>query len=134
MLFMAGPQNLPKNDHVLQKVFELRPQLPAKFASSFKPWPKDRFSWTTSMKNWSKDTIPLGKPMMFVDINQPHDKLTTNACQKDFAYTTAPGNNKNHQKLNARKYDSKQKINPTGNSGLSVWEICQRNSNRDAKY
>ena len=134
MLFTAGGQNQPNNDHVLQRIYELRPNLPSKNVTSFKPWPKDKFTWSNGMKNWSKDKMPVGKPTFFVDINAPNDKqLTTAAFQKDFAYTSVPGNNKNNQKLNTKKYDSKPRVNPTGHSGLSVWEICQRNSKRNPK-
>jgi hypothetical protein len=134
MLFTAGSQNQPNNDHVLQRIYELRPNLPSKNAASFKPWPKDKFTWSTGMKNWSKDKMPVGKPTVFVDINSPNDKqLTTAAFQKDFAYTSVSGNNKNHQKFNTKRNDTKPRANPTGHSGLSVLEICQRNSKRNPK-
>ena len=134
MLFMAGGQNQPNNDHVLQRIYELRPNLPSTLATSFKPWPKDKFSWSSAMKNWSKDKMPIGKPTVFVDINTPNDKhLTTAACQKDFAYTSGSGNNKNNSKLNIKKTVTKPKVNPAGHSGLNVWDICQRNANRNSK-
>ena len=85
------------------------------------------------MKNWSKNNVPLGKPFQFVDINAPHDNLTTVACQKDFAYNSYLGNNKKTQRLNTKRGDTKPKSNPTGNSGLSVWDICQRNANKKNK-
>ena len=134
MLFMAGIQNQPKNDHVLQKIFELRPQLPSKLAFSFEQWPKNRFNWSNGMKNWSKENVPLGKPFQFVDINLTQDNLTTLACQKDFGYNSYLGNNKKTQKLNTRKSETKPKVNPTGHSGLSVWDICQRNANKKNNY
>jgi hypothetical protein len=117
MLFMAGGQNQPNNDHVLQRIYEQRPNLPSTLATSFKPWPKDKFTWSSGMKNWSKDKMPIRKPTFFVDINTPNDKqLTTAACQKDFAYTSGSGNNKNNSKLNTKKTVTKPKVNPTGHS------------------
>ena len=86
------------------------------------------------MKNWSKDNVPLGKPFQFVDINLTQDNLTTLACQKDFGYYSYLGNNKKSQRLNAKKTDKKPQNNPTGNSGLSVWDICQRNANQANKH
>ena len=133
MLFMAGQQNQPKNDHVLQRIYELRPRLPSKLSTSFEPWPKNKFTWSDRMKNWSKDSIPVGKPVKFVDIATSHDCLSTVACKNDFPYTTVLGNKNKTQRLNAKRNDIKPKNTSSGHSGLSVWDICQRNSNRNSK-
>ena len=133
MLFMAGQQNQPKNDHVLQKIYELRPRLPSKLSTSFEPWPKNKFTWSDRMKTWSKDNIPVGKPVRFVDICTSHDCLSTVACQKDYPYTTVLGKKIKPQRLNANRNDIKPNNTPSGHSGLSVWDICQRNSNRNSK-
>ena len=132
MLFMAGQQNYPKNGHVLEKIFELRPQIPSRKTASFEPWPKNKFNWSNIMKNWAKDIIPMGKPAYFVDINTPHDLMSTNTSQKEFAYNLENGNipKDSTQRLNSNRILNKTKNNQTGNSGLSVWDICQRNSNK----
>ena len=133
MLFMAGQQNYPKNGHVLEKIFELRPQIPSRRTASYEPWPKNKFNWTNVMKNWAKDVIPIGKPIFFVDINTPHDLMSTITSQKEFAYNSENGNTlkDNTQKLNSNRTINKTKNNHSGNSGLSVWDICQRGSNKN---
>ena len=129
MLFMAGTQNYPKNGHVLEKIFELRPQIPSRNNASYEPWPKNKFNWTNVMKNWAKDVIPLGKPAYFVDINAPHDIMSTASSQKEFAYNAENGTfyKNSTQKLNSDRTDNNTKNGNTGYSGLSVWDICNRN-------
>jgi hypothetical protein len=129
MLFMAGTQNYPKNGHVLEKIFELRPQIPSRNNASYEPWPKNKFNWTNVMKNWAKDVIPLGKPAYFVDINAPHDIMSTATSQKEFAYNAENGTfyKNSTQKLNSDRTDNNTKNGNTGYSGLSVWDICNRN-------
>jgi hypothetical protein len=117
---------LPPNGAVLEKIFELKPQLLTSLKASYEPWPKNRASWSQAMRNWYKDQLPLGKPLRYVDIANPLDYITTPNGQKEFAYQN--GNKYLQTKYPKTKFENKEIKPKSGVTGINIWEICRKNS------
>ena len=127
---MVPQSNQQKNGHILEKLVELKPKLISKYNSSFEPWPKSgpKVTWSPTMKAWAKDQLPLGKSSQYIDINTPHDAMSTVVSQKLFAYESYdPGNNYKNN-VTIRKQNVNTQSTEHGNSGLSVWDICKYNN------
>ena len=121
MSCMVPPQNMQKNSVILEKISELKPQLPTGLTCSYDPWPRNNVTWTNSMRNWAKDTLPKFPAGQYIDINMPNDQMSTIVSQKEFCYNTIDSGNK-HQ---ARKIPKNNDPN-IGSSGISIWDIYGR--------
>jgi hypothetical protein len=115
-----NPTHPQKNSEILTKISELKPQLPAIGSNSYNPCPG--VTWTTTMRNWAKDTLPKQKPSQYQDVSLPNDPLSTNASQKEYSYSFNDSGNR--QPIRKQAKLSEPNI---GSSGVSVWELYQNN-------
>ena len=127
---MVPEGKLHKNSHILEKIMEFRPKLPANKTWSFDPWPKTASGWSPIMKTWAGELIPKFRTDQYVDVGMQNDAMSTFVSQKEYATTTEYGNKRSRIDYNyhVKKGDnSKNKLGSSGSS-MSMWDLCTKNN------
>ena len=127
-LCMVPEGKLHKNSHILEKVMELRPKLPANKTWSFDPWPKTVSGWSQGMKNWAGELLPKFRSDLYTDVCMQNDTMSTFVSQKEYASTADYGNKRARLEITKKSQRVDQNNSHLGTSGVSMWDLCTKNN------